>query len=552
MSKVKNKLLIYLVSIILVVGVTSSGFGMGKPLPPDAASEQILYYPLRFEEGTYVDNMMTIYNTVKGGVELGTEALTLMDKNLEVVLLGIEKVDLSEDNLTWTLHLRKELKWSDGNPITAYDYEFALHRAIEQGYDFAWYWQSAAGIKNWEKVEKGELPLEELGIKALDDYTLVITTATPKPYLLGVLAKLHPVPRHAVEKYGNEYATRAETMVCSGGYKMTEWVKGSHMTFVQNPYYEGLWKPYLQKIVLVYGTWDPQTGFPAYLNNEIYRSEINPGQFAYAEQNIQDQLHSWPQFRVYYLSFDTTMPPFDDVRVRKAFQHAVNREEMCSTVLKNLALPEYALLMGGFPGSDPSQVKELSEYDPELARKLLAEAGYPDGKGFPELELWFKDQNDVQQWQVPAGKYLQAQFKEILGISIIPRSIEVKTFNDAMYDHTHSLFLTNYQFDYVDPSNFMDLFITGGRHAWSNPEYDELVRASSTIIDWEDRLEMYRKAEKILAQEAPAVFAFKQVSSAVWKPFIKGEGVEPNDEGIPVWGEMEGKYIMSHIYIAEH
>ena len=552
MSKIKKSILIILIGVILVVGVSAFGFAGEKSLPLDAASEQIIYLPCQAETGTYMDNMKTIYNSVQGGTQIVQESLMAFNKDLEVVNLGAESWEVSKDGLTWIFHLRKELKWSDGKSVTAHDYVFALQRCVKQGYDLGWYWNSAAGITNWNKVEKGELPLEELGIKALDDYTLVITTDVIKPYLLGLLVWLYPVPRHAVEKYGDEYATRAETMVCNGSFKVNEWVKGSHITFVQNPYYNGLWKPYLQKIILKYGTFDAETGFPAYINHEIGLSYLNPGQLAYAEKNIPDQIHSWPDFVAFYLSFDTTKPPFNDVKVRQAFNHALNREELCSTVLKGMATPEYSILVKGFPGYDPTEAKKLSEYDIELARKLLTEAGYPDGKGFPKLELWSKSSTKYNPVQNPAATYIQAHFKEVLGVDVIPRSIEEKTFSDALNKHTQNLFLVKYGFDYMDPSNYMDLFLTGGRHAWSNPEYDELVREADSIEDWEKRIEKYRKAEKILVQEAPAVFLFQRIMSAVWEPYIKGEGVETNKNGITGWGNMWVYYVMTHIYVAKH
>lgn len=523
-------------------------------LPPDALpeSEQVLLYPLKLEAGTYIDYMKTIYNCLQGAAELSQEALMAFDKNLEVIPMGAEEWEVSEDGLTWTFQLRKELTWSDGKPITAHDYVFALQRAVQQGYDFGWYWSFAAGLKNWNAVEKGELPVEELGIKALDDYTLEITTDVPKPYLLGVLTWLYPVPRHAVEAHGDEYATTAETMVCSGPFKLVEWVKGDHLTFVKNPDYKGLWQPSLEKIILKYGTFEPETGFPAYMNDEIYRSDLNPGQLAFANQNMPDQLYSWPMFRIFYISFDTTKPPFDDIRVRKAFEYAFNREELCNTVLKDMASPEYSPLMSGFPGYDPEAAKSLTKYDPEEAKRLMAEAGYPDGEGFPELEMWLRGEDQMHPWQKPAAGYMQAQFKETLGVNIIPRVVEVKTFTDALNNHTHPLFLLAYQFDYVDPSNFMDLFLSGGRHAWSNAEYDALVKEADPMTDQEPRIQRYRQAEKILIEEAPAVFAFQQQYSAVWKPFLKGEGLEPNNKGFASWGDMWGKYVMTHIYIAEH
>jgi len=555
MLKFKKSLMVVLLSGILLMGITAFGFADDIFLPPDAlpASEQILYYPLKFESGTYIDYMQTIYNCLQGVSDFVQEPLMSFDKNLEAIPTGAESWEVSEDGLTWTFHLRKELKWSDGKPVTAHDYVFALQRCVQQGYDFSWYWSLMVELKNWDKVEKGELPLEELGIKALDDYTLVLTTEVPKPYLLGALVWLFPVPQHAVEQHGNEYCTKADTMVSNGPFKVDEWVKGSHITLVRNPYYGGIWKPYLEKIILKYGTFDPVTGFPAYLNNEIYRCDVNPGQLAYVRENMPNELYSWPMFRIFYLSFDTTKAPFDDIKVRQAFNHAINREELCSTVLKDLASPEYSLLVKGFPGyNDSGEAQELSKYDPELAKNLLAEAGYPNGEGFPELELWIRAEDQLMPWQKPAAEYIQAQLKKTLGINIIPRVMEVKTFTDALNQRTHNLFLLAYQFDYVDPSNFMDLFLTGGRHAWSNPTYDELVRQADALENWEERVQKYREAERILIQECPAVFMFQQLYNAVWKPFIKGEGVEPNKDGLSSWGDMWTRYVVTHIYISQH
>ncbi|MGA2380931.1 MAG: peptide ABC transporter substrate-binding protein [Spirochaetia bacterium] len=528
--------------------VTSMG-----TLPSDAVApaDQVMYYPLMLENGTYLDFMKTIYNCIQGAASYVEESLMGFDKDLKVIPLGATSWDISSDSLTWTFHLR-HLKWSDGQPITAGDYVYALQRAAQEGYDFGWYWSFAAGIKNWSKVEKGESPVGDLGIKAADDYTLVITTDVPKPYLPGVLFWLFPVPQHAVKKYGDEYATKAETMVSSGPFMISEWVKGDHITVVQNPYYDGLWKPYLTKIVLKYGTWDPQIGFPAYQNNEIYRSDVNPGQLALTQKNMPDQLHSWPMFRIFYLSFDTTKPPFNDGRVRQAFSHAINREEITSTVLKGLTSQEYSLLMSGFPGYDPDQANKVQTYDVDMARKLMADAGYPGGKGFPSLELWVRNENQLLPWEQPLAVYLQAHLQDVLGVNLVPRTIEVKTFTDALNNHTQNFFLLAYQFDYVDPSNFMDLFITGGRHAWSDPNYDAMVRQADPLTDATKRLNLYHSAEQLLLQQAPSAFICQQQYSAVWKPFLKGPGVEPNDKGIASWGDMWTKYVMTHVYIAKH
>lgn len=553
---IKNNYKIVIVLILTLIFLNAAftfSFAGEKIFPPDAADEQIYFQPISGESGTYMDLMKSVNNCVSSAVGIVNESLFRLDKELNVIPMGAEGWKLSEDGLKWTFNLKTELKWSDGEPLTAHDYVFALQRAVEQGYDFGWYWKSAAGIKNWEEVESGLLTVEELGIRAIDDYTLEITTNIPKPYLNIVLTKLYPVPRHAVSKNGDEYAAQAETMVGNGPFKVDEWVKGSHIIFTPNPNYRGIWEPYLKKIVLKYGTYDAEAGFFAYLNDEIFFSHLNSGQLAYVKQNIPEQLNSWPAFRIYYLTFDTTKPPFDDVRVRQAFNYVLNREELCSTVLKGVGIPEYSVLMTGFPGNDPFETKNILKNDSALARKLLAEAGYPEGKGFPKLELWVRKSahGETETVTLPAATYLQAQFKEKLGIDIVPRVIEGKTYTEALNQNSHNFFLNSYGFDYVDPSNFMDLFISDIFPSWSNPLYDSLVLEADSIIDWDQRIDNYRKAEKILADEIPLIPIFQRVNNIVIKPFLKGKGIEPDKNGINSWDLNLMEYILTHIYISK-
>ena len=551
MFKIRKIIPFFFIIVILIEISSISGFSSKRVLPDDAESEQTLYFFIKNETGTYLDSMKTIYDSIRGMANLLNEPIVYENNNQEVIPLGFDRWEISEDGLTWTFYLREELRWSDNTAVTTHDYVFALQRAVKQGYDFNAYWSTVAEIKNWVRIELGELPIEELGIKALNDYTLTITTETPKSYLIGLLRNLYPVPRHQVQKYGDEYAASAETMVGNGPFIIDEWVKGNYLILVQNPHYNGIWPPYLEKAILKYGTYEPEIGFPAYLNNEIDFSNLNAGQLAYAKRNLPNELHSSPMLRLFYLSFDTTKPPFDDVRVRQAFNHALNREELCSTVLKDLAIPEYSVLMTGFPGYDAQEVKKLSAYDIELARILMAEAGYPEGKGFPAQELWIRNANNYAAWQNPAAIYIQAQLKEALGVEIIPRLIESKIYTAALDKQIHNFFMISYGYDYMDPSNFMDLFLAGSRHAWSNSNYDRLVKEADSNYDWDERIKNYRKAENILAEEVPAVFIFQSLFNTVFKPYIGGEGIEPNSAGVVFTGEVN-RYALSNIYIKKH
>lgn len=521
-------------------------------LPADALplEEQIFYAPLKDETTTYLDIMKSQYNAIHFVAELVQLPLFAFDNNLQPVPLGAESWTVSDDGLTWTFTLREGMKYSDGTPITADDWVYTLQRSVSSGYDFASIWRNGASIKNWDAVEKGEMAVDELGISAPDDNTLVITTNIPKPYLPGVLTWFYLVPQHMVEKYGDDYATKAETMVASGPFMVKYWVIGDQITLVPNPYYNGPWKPQLSQLVFHYGVSDPVVAFPAYQTDEIYLTTLNAGQLALVRQESPDELYTWPSPRVFYLAFDPTIAPFDDIQVRQALSLTLNRDELTSTVLKDVSLPEYGILAKGFVGYD-SNAATLSPYDPNKARELLAAAGYPDGKGFPQVELWMGDIASVNAWQDPTGEYLQALFKKELGIDIIPTKLEKKTFTDSMLTRKHNFFLTSYKYDYIDPSTYLDVFLTGGRHAWSNQEYDALVKAADAGGTEDERMQKYQQAQAIMIKDFSFIFMFQAVEHAAWKPFVKGDAVSPNAEGITGFSNGQVTYNYTHIYLSK-
>lgn len=172
--------------------------------------------------GTYMDYMKTVYARA-GNPEIIQLPLTSFDNNYDLHPMAAESWTQSEDGLTWTFKLRAGLLWSDGEPLKASDYIFSLQRAATTGYDFAWYWGYAGGIANWDPVTKGEADVATLGIKAVDDLTIEVTTSAPKPYLPGVVSLWYPVPKHVWDKLGDEYAANVETLVSSGPFIVESW-----------------------------------------------------------------------------------------------------------------------------------------------------------------------------------------------------------------------------------------------------------------------------------------------------------------------------------------
>ena len=205
---------------LLVLGFVSTSLFAAGTKEATSSTKKVLNFPAVSLGGTYYDWMKTVYNRT-GQPELVQIPIASYDNNYQVHNMAADSMTVSSDGLTWTIKLRKDLQWSDGSPLTATDFVFALQRAATEGYDFGWYWSWAAGIKNWGSVEKKDLPVDQLGVKAVDDYTIQVETTSPKPYFPGVATVWYAVPKKQVDKYGDEYATKAETMLCSGPFMLT-------------------------------------------------------------------------------------------------------------------------------------------------------------------------------------------------------------------------------------------------------------------------------------------------------------------------------------------
>ncbi len=248
-------------SLLFTGGPFDTAFG--AKMDPDT-----LYDKPNSVKGTYFDLMKTIYNRA-GSPDFVQLPMAAYNKNYELIYLAAESFDVSEDGLTWTITLKKDMAWSDGKPVTAKDYVIGLERAVTKGYDFGWYWSWAAGIKNWGKVEKDEVPLSEFGVQQIDEYTIAVTTESPKPYFPGICTYWYSVPAHLYEQYGDEYATKVETMAFSGPFILREWVKDNKFVYERNPAYTGNWQPTINKIVQKQTHVSPEVSFPAFLAGEL-------------------------------------------------------------------------------------------------------------------------------------------------------------------------------------------------------------------------------------------------------------------------------------------
>ena len=507
----------------------------GVPLPPDAAppEQQVL---IQFsEDRPYNEWFRSVYKGAAGKYLIG-EPLTRVNRDFELRGSAAEHWTVSEDDLIWTFYIRPGLQWSDGVQLTAHDYVFSLKRAADPNtaYDFGWYYQD---IKNWTDVVSRKKPLGELGIRALDDLTLEISTRAPIPYLPLLLAYSWVSPEHIVKKYGDTWSAQAETSVSSGPFMVTKWIKGDRMVLEANPMYRGVDPPYLERIIYkLFNTTTPPQRLPAYEADEIYLAEIeSQAELArlMSDGRLKDQVHTFPNFWTHYLFFDIQTPPFNDIRVRRAFAHAIDRQALAGSALKGYAVPAYSMLPPGFPGNAGDTLKEHQKYNPELARQLLAEAGYPDGKGYPKVAMWLRNEPAMHR---EAAEGLQALIKRELNIDVEIRNVENKIFMEGLNGHTITLGLVPYEFDYVDQSNMLGLWMSSGRHNWNHPDFDALMtQANAEVKNPYRRNGLYKQAERLLVEDVGGVFLWHKQKAQIWKPFLKGAALEPNIFGYRAW-----------------
>ena len=540
------KSLLKLAKTMLAGGLLIGASLLGTVIAGPVQAETTVYSAGDSTSGTYMDYMKTVYARA-GSPEVIQLPLTSFDNNFQLNAMAAESWSQSEDGMVWTFKLRDGLVWSDGQPLLASDYIFALQRAATTGYDFAWYWGYAGGIANWDAVTKGEADVSTLGIKAVDDKTIEVTTATPKPYLPGVVSLWYPVPKHVFDTLGDEWAANVDTLVSSGPFIVESWEKSNNsMVLVKNPTYTGPWQPQVDRLVIDPSLGAPEVGLPAFMAGESDFSYLNTGQIPFVEQRFPGQIAKNAVFAVSYLSFDLDSPPFDNINVRKAFQAAINRDEMTSTVLANLAIPGKSLLPPGYPGYNEA-ITSQAVFDPEKAKKFMADAGYPNGEGFPEVEIWYRDQGGYNgAISAPMLQYLQAQFKDILGITMNIKVMPTKDWMAGLLERKNNLFLAPYEYDYLDPSNFYGIFFNGGRHHHMIKAYDDLVAAADSNPVWEERFKLYQQAEQVLIDNASFVPLVHPITNAVVSKDLKGEGTLPNSLGFTPLRQL-ALYFYTHV-----
>jgi ABC-type transport system substrate-binding protein len=509
-----------------------------QDLPEGAApaEQQILYLPDDAAVARVLDFYVSVYTRPSDAAsDLFSEPLVRLDKNFQILPAAAESWEGSEDGKTWTFKIREGLTWSDGNPVTAADWiaSFQNGATPEFAWDFTWYFQGV--LANWTQAVNGEVGVEEIGIaQGANEYELVFTTEAAAPYLPAMLLYSNPLSAAGLAANGPLYNTDPATAISSGPYILTDWVPDQEIVYSRNEAYTGTLPVYLEQIVIKLTSKDNY--FAMYQANEIdFLRHPAPAalEIMMSDEATAAEVHSTPgDFPTYYLFFDQSQAPFNDLKVRQAWSHAIDRDALRTAVLGPAGIPAYSWLAPGFPASQTEEIKDVQAFDPELAKSLLAEAGFPDGDGFPSLQLQLRAPNPLEKSVAAA---IAAMLKEHLNIDVelLERDSQGFTADMNAKPTTIQLGFVRYGMDYLDPINMLSVWFSGGRHdSWTNEEFESQARAAAEFLgDPAERIAMFQAAERVMVEDVAAVYVYHGTEVQFIKPWMTGPFKDPDDNG---------------------
>ena len=441
------------------------------------------------------------------------EGLLTLDENGQLKEGQAESWETSEDGLTWTFHLRDGLKWSDGTDLTAKDFVYSWQRVCDPNVA-APYAETVLGmVKGYDEAVAGDIT--KLDVQAPDEKTVVVNLAHPCSYFgeLAAFATLNPVQQATVEANGDAWATSADTYISNGPFMMTEWVPGSHITFSKNPNYWNAEAIKLDKLEFELIE-DSNAAYSAYTSGEVDMIKDVPTEEIPSLQG-NDDFHVEPIIGTYYVSLNLQKEYFQDARVRKALSLAIDRNYVANTLMQGTYSPASAIVGPGWLDTDGSSFAENANggtpyidndnFDANLeeAKKLLEEAGYPNGEGFPQIEY---TTNDAGYHKVVA-EYLQQAWAAI-GIDLKVNIVEWASFTPMRRNGEFDVARNGWVGDYTDPSNILELFCTTNGNndgKYTNADFDAAIEDSRVTTDAATRSADLHKAEDALMNDAGCI-----------------------------------------------
>lgn len=452
------------------------------------------------------------------------EGLTVYSRDGRVEAGTAESWDVSADGKVYTFRIREGARWSNGDPVTAFDFLTSFRRLADPDTRSP-YTISLETVQNARAIIAGELPPEELGVEAPDPNTLIIHLDSPTPYLLSLFTHWSTVPIHApsLERHGDEFV-RPENMVSNGAFVLAEWVTGSHVTAIRNPAY---WRDEENAIDVVhyYHITNDVAELNRYRAGELDFTFIVPAErFEWVKTHLDDELHIAPQITTYYYGFNLAGPPFrDNLMLRKALSMVVDREQLTAKVTGRGEIPAYGWVPPGvnnytpqhFDYKDMSSEERIAE-----ARRLYALAGYSEDNP-AVIELRY----NPEHVHAKIAAAVSAMWKTNLGVETELVGREMRVLIEDMRTGNTEAFRSSWVGDYDDAYTFAQVLLSDSSvnfPRYENPEYDRLLREATVEVDLDSRRRLLEEAERLMLEDHPIMPLYFYVNKHLVKPYVQG------------------------------
>jgi len=460
-------------------------------------------------------------NANSGGViEHLFRGLVEWDPDLNVVPDAAREWAIEDDGRVYIFRLREDMSWSDGAPVRAQDFVTAWRRVVQPG-GRSPFVRLLFPIRHARAYRQGELrDPERLGVRALDDLTLEVELEHPCSFFLHLMAHpvARPVPSHLIARAEGAWC-QPEVLVTNGAFQVERWDQQGCLALARSWTYRGAWPGNVDRVVLHLGVEHAvkQEKWRLYQENRLdvftMRWGLSPEEMAFIRREYADQLISTPNFFVRFLAFNIRSKPFDDPRVRQAFAHAVDRQVVACLMGGDLRPASGGMLPPGMPG----HTEGLSPaFDPAQARRLMDAAGYPGGRGLPDLTFMAFPGSEA------AGEYMATMWRRLLGVAVTLQVLPLDVYMQRLQEGPWpELFLAGWVADYPDPDSLLRVPAISERTGWQDREYEQLIAQAMGLRRPEERWRLYRQADARLMEQLPIFPLAYSCWSILRKPWVR-------------------------------
>jgi len=508
---------------LIVASAVSPAFAANVPSGAQLASTQEIVRHIK-DEPASLDPMKAVGLPEIQVMRDLFEGLTNQDAYGKIVP-GVALSWSSNDNKTWMFTLRKDARWSNGEPVTAQDFVYSWQRLVEpkNSSPFAWF-AALSGIENAEAITKGQMSADKLGVTATDATHLKVTLSRPVPWFPSMVANaaMYPVSKQVIEKEGDSWTSPGK-LVGNGAYQLQDRVVNEKIVLVRNANYWDDQKSVLTKVTFIPIN-EESSATKRYRANDIDITESFPkNMYALLKKELPGQVYTPDQLGTYYYAFNTEKGPTADVRVRKALSWSIDRRIIAEKVLGTGEKPAWHFTPDVTAGFTPMKSYLQQHSQQELnaqAKALLTAAGYGPGKPL-HLTLLYNTSESHQKIAIAVA----SMWKKNLGVDVTLQNQEWKTYIDSRNSGNFDVIRASWIGDYNEPSTFLSLLTsthTGNIARFRSADYDAVITKASTETSVAARNTDYNKAEQIIADQAPIAPIYQYTNGRLIKPWVKG------------------------------